>query len=349
MNNKNPISEATNLSGQDSGFPQSSPAPHSNPFTGDMKGGEFTSDFGTNTNAVSQIFKGGGFGTSEKGKYIIIGVIVLAIAIGGAFLLFDSGDSTESADGGDGTEEVGDAATGDQATTDGTEAAKEDGSAATTDQAATDQAAGQTATDSAVAEAPAAAPTAGTHAGATGSLAIGQPNDGASHDYDETQGPAVFEWTGSADRIVFSRHANMNPVERSVSLKGKTNYQFDHPYPGTWFWKIENSEGASEVRRFVVNPPARRNFPVSQPTSGSSLSGNGGVVSWQGDSKVAWYAVQLVTPGASWATPQYRFGTSGTSIALQGVTAGSYDMRVGAFSEVSGRWEWQEIKGVTVQ
>ena len=344
MNNKNPISEATNLSGQESGFPQSSPAPHSNPFTGDVKGGEFTSDFGTNTNAVSQIFKGGGFGSSDKTKYIIIGVVVLAIAIGGAFLLFDSEKSDDSANSQGDTEEVADNASTDQAATDSqTDTNQQDASApaAASDQAASDQAAASQAATQA------AAPAA--KSGATGSLAVTQPNDGASHDYDETQGPAVFEWTGSADRILFSRHANMSPVERSVSLKGKTNYKFDHPYPGTWFWRVENGEGASEVRRFVVNAPARRNFPVSQPTPGGSLSGNGGVVAWQGDSKVAWYAVQLVAPGASWTNPQYRFGTSGTSIALQGVTAGSYDMRVGAFSEVSGRWEWQEIKGVTIQ
>ena len=349
MNNKNPMSEATNLSGQESPtsststFPQSAAAPHSNPFTGDVKSSEFTSDFGTNTNAVSQIFKGGGFGSSDKTKYIIIGVVVLALAVGGAFLLFDSEKSSDdSADNQTDSEQAADS-TGDQAATDAqsdTSQSQDAQAPAATEQAAAEQPASQQ---------QAASQAAAKSAGTTGSLSISQPNDGASHDYDETQGPAVFEWTGSADRIVFSRHSNMSPIERSVSLKGKTNYKFDHPYPGIWYWRVENSEGASETRRFVVNAPARRNFPVSQPTPGSSLSGNGGVVAWQGDNKVAWYAVQLVSPGASWANPQYRFGTSGTSIALQGVATGSYDMRVGAFSEVSGRWEWQEIKGVTIQ
>ena len=37
----------------------------------------------------------------------------------------------------------------------------------------------------------------------------------------------------------------------------------------------------------------------------------------------------------SWAQPTHRFGTSGTSVALQGVSPGTYDIRVGAF-RVSG-------------
>ena len=59
-----------------------------NPFTGDLKG-EFSSDFGTNTNAVSQIFKSGSFSSENRTKYIAIGVLVLAV-IGG--LLFFMGD-----------------------------------------------------------------------------------------------------------------------------------------------------------------------------------------------------------------------------------------------------------------
>ena len=51
-----------------------------------------------------------------------------------------------------------------------------------------------------------------------------------------------------------------------------------------------------------------------------------------------------MSAGASFGQPLHRFGTSGTSIALQGVNPGTYDVRVGAFSEVSGRWEWQYLR-----
>ena len=50
--------------------------------------------------------------------------------------------------------------------------------------------------------------------------------------------------------------------------------------------------------------------------------------------------------GTSWANPAHRFQTSGTSVALNGVPPGSYDFRVGAFSEAAGRWEWQELMSV---
>jgi hypothetical protein len=56
------MNEAPNQQGQtglSDTFSTSSSAT-SNPFTADLKG-EFTSNFGTNTNAVSQIFKEGGF------------------------------------------------------------------------------------------------------------------------------------------------------------------------------------------------------------------------------------------------------------------------------------------------
>ena len=47
----------------------------SNPFTADLKG-EFSSTFGTNanTNAVSQIFKDGGFVSQNRTKWIFAGV-----------------------------------------------------------------------------------------------------------------------------------------------------------------------------------------------------------------------------------------------------------------------------------
>jgi hypothetical protein len=72
-------------------------------------------------------------------------------------------------------------------------------------------------------------------------------------------------------------------------------------------------------------------------------------VSWQAGEKIARYSVEFTPAGQSFAAPSHRFGSSGTSVAIQGVSPGSYDVRVGAFSEVAGRWEWQVIKNVTVQ
>ena len=83
------------------------------------------------------------------------------------------------------------------------------------------------------------------------------------------------------------------------------------------------------------------------PASGGAIAGNGGTVAWQGDNKVGFYRVELST--GSWANPSHRFASSGNSLNLTGVAPGTYQMRVGAFSEVAGRWEYTPAIPVTVQ
>jgi hypothetical protein len=79
-----------------------------------------------------------------------------------------------------------------------------------------------------------------------------------------------------------------------------------------------------------------------------SLAGTGGSVTWKGDSGVAYYRVEL-NQNDDWSNPQYKFSSSGTQAQLNGVPAGSYNMRLGAFSEVSGRWEYTQPIQVNVQ
>ena len=346
--NQDPNSTQT---GGNTAFSQQSPGTQTNPFTGDLRG-EFTSDFGTNTNAVSQIFKSSGFAGEDRNKIIMIAVAVLAI-IGGFVYYMLSGSESEDpfanqppgAPAGETAKEGGDEATGEEAGADGEKAPEAGAEAGTGAEAAPPAAATEAPTKTKAQSVPTAA-TAQTSGGA---IAISAPADGATHSYDETQGPAVFQWEGAADRIVFARNSSMQPAVRVGNLAGKSTYAFTHPYPGTWFWRVENGSGQSEVRKFIVSAPGRRSFPVSAPAAGGTLAGTGGVVSWQAAQKVASYRVEMVPAGTSFANAPHRFGTSGTSVTLQSVPAGSYDLRVGAFSEVAGRWEWQVISGVTVQ
>lgn len=334
-NNTQPGTSPFTQTGTNTAFSQHA-MPNTNPFTGDLKG-EFSSDFGTNTNAVSQIFKGNGFGAQDRTKTIIIAVVVLLI-LGGAFWYFTSG--SESSEDETASEE--------QKTEEGAateEGEGEDAAAEGEQDAATDAAPAETPAAEAAKPAQEAAPATAS----TGNMTLVSPAEGAQQTYDETMGPAEFRWEGQADKIVFSRHKSMTPVVREAKVTGKNAYMFNHPWPGHWYWHVVNSAGQSEVHSFVVDAPVRRNFPVKEPAAGAAISGNGGVVSWQADQKVARYQVQMSQPGSGWANPQYRFGTTGTTVALQGVAPGQYDMRVGAFSEVSGRWEWQVINGVTVQ
>lgn len=181
--------------------------------------------------------------------------------------------------------------------------------------------------------------------GGEGAPQLNLPADGQVRNYDETSEYALFEWSGEpGGKLLLSRNAAMNPLERSVQVTGNS-YRLAHPWPGTWYWQVENGEGLSEVSRFTVDPPVRRQLmlaPLPSPLSGSS-----GVVSWSGDTKVARYAVELSQSG--WSQPQWRYQTSGTAVTLDNVTPGQYQLRVGAFSEVSGRWEYTTPTAVTVE
>lgn len=313
-----------------------------NPFTGDLKG-EFSSDFGTNTNAVSQIFKSGSFNSENRTRYIIIGVLVL-LAIGAAVFFLTSSPDDPFAD--EFADEIADDIPEDA------EGISED-DLGDMDMGEEDEMAGMEDGTESLAEESQMADTAMMDEAmpmeSTGSIQLTSPPDGGRRAYDETAAAAEFTWEGPADRINFSRSPSMQPLAKSVPLNGATFYAFDNPYPGTWYWQVVNAEGASPVRMFRITAPERRSFPISQPQSGGQISGNGGVVSWQAGERIARYSIEIVGAGGSWVQPQYRFGTSGTSVALQGVNPGTYDIRVGAFSEVSGRWEWQYIRGVSVQ
>lgn len=332
-----------------------------NPFSGDLKG-EFTSDFGTNTNAVSQIFKSNGFSSENRSKYLIAGgVVVLAVAA----LVFVMTGEDQSQDPFESEFVEGDVQ--------GTEVDEQlddqlfpeadpvpsqpvPGGPAVEDFANETVPPTANQNEAVIGEAvpgtnarvdQLAAGSASSSAPVTVSLI--SPPDGASQPYDETTGPAEFSWEGPGDRIVFSRAASMQPAAMVVALNGATSYSLENPFPGTWYWRVDAAGGVSEVRSFRIQAPERRNFPIVQPSEGGSLAGNGGIISWQAGEKISRYAVEVVSSGGSFVSPMYRFQTSGTSVALQGVTPGSYDIRVGAYSEVAGRWEWQIIRGVAIQ
>jgi hypothetical protein len=295
----------------------------SNPFTADLKG-EFTSNFGTNTNAVSQIFKDGSFGSSNRNRYILAGVGIVALLLIGWLLL--------SGEGEEGEEVAEDDVPGEA--TPGEEAPPATDAAPTAEAPTT--------------EAPAAAPSAEAPApAATGSISLTSPENGASLAYDETQGAAMFSWSGGPGTVVFSRHNSMQPEVMRVKVSG-SSYAFHHPWPGQWFWKVESEGGASDVRSFSVAAPIRRNIALSAPAAGASLAGSGGVVSWTGDKGVAYYRVEL-NQSDDWSNPMFKFSSSGSQVQLNGVGAGQYQLRLGAFSEVSGRWEFTQPIAVTIQ
>jgi len=346
----------------------SQPAPQTNPFTADLNR-EFTSDFGTNTgtNAVSQIFKEGGFANNDKTKKIIAvvaGVVVLAVVA--YVFLGDDGSYDASVPGDSETASEESAVSDDELADDEAADADEEATAEERDEEgagedeeyAEEGGASKVGSKQAQGTGTKVAPSAGGSkasygygysgkSAGSGPITLSEPADGSTLGYDETQGGAVFSWTGGGGYISFSRNQSMNPTVLRARAPGNS-YEFHHPWTGTWYWKVENASGSTEVRSFQVNEPARRNVVISEPAGGSAVSGNGGTVSWQGDNGVAFYRVELSAAGA-WGNPEYRFATSGNSVSLSGVPAGQYQMRVGAFSEVSGRWEYTSPAAVSVQ
>lgn len=309
----------------------------SNPFTADLKG-EFTSNFGTNTNAVSQIFKDGGFASNNHTKWIALGVVVLVILVGGWLLLqpdepeldFGEVEPAKTAE-----EQPTAAEPVEEAQPAVEEVAPVEEQIPVEEQMAAEQQI--PVQEQALQQAPVA----------TGAIQLISPANGDARAYDETSGPAVFSWDGAGGTIVFSRHPSMTPAYMRVPVSGNS-YSFYNPYPGTWYWRVESAAGVSETRSFVVQPPVRRNIALNEPQAGGQLAGNGGVISWAGDQMVAFYRVELSADG-NFAAPAYRFATSRESLQTQGVAPGQYQMRIGAFSEVAGRWEYSEPVSVNVQ
>ncbi|MCX6125216.1 MAG: hypothetical protein NTV34_10805 [Proteobacteria bacterium] len=298
-----------------------------NPFTNDLKG-EFSSNFGatsnfgtgTNTNAVSQIFKDGSF-SGNSNKRIIFLVLGGLLVAGVAYWLMSS-PTADDVVAEDPAEEPAKPA-----------------------EVAPEVAATPAVVTPPVAAEPEAVPEA--TAAATSAIQLASPDSGASLAYDETQGSASFSWSGGPGTIVFSRHSSMQPEVMRVKVSSG-NYSFHRPWPGQWYWKVENEGGASEIRSFSVSAPVRRNVSLSSPQAGGALAGTGGAVSWTGDKGVAYYRVEL-NQTDDWSNPQYKFSSSGSQAQLNGVTAGTYSLRLGACSEVSGRWEYTQPISVTVQ
>lgn len=317
------------------GFPSQPGAP-SNPFTADLKG-EFASNFGTNTNAMSQIFKEGSYANSNRSRYILLAILLVAVAATG--YLYLETESTDDEFLPPETAEVVEKLEKAPAT------APQAAAVASTPPVA-DPAAAAAAANQVAAQAAAAAEAAPAE-GAGGPVSINFPEDQASIAYDETVGPARFSWNGGAGTLELSRNASMKPVEMTIPVK-KGAYSLHQPAPGTWYWRVKTASGTSDIRSFNVDAPVRRKLTVTAPAAGAALAGNGGQVTWTGDSKVTYYRVEL-SNAQDWANPAYKFATAGSIATIQGVTPGAYKMRVGAFSEVSGRWEYSTPVDVTIQ
>jgi|GEM_PF-3050556 len=356
QNNQTP-----NMNGNSS-FP-SHAAPTSNPFDTDLRG-EFTSNFGTNTNAaVSQIFKEGGFGGESKVRYFLLaGLFLVVLGIGGyyAYQQF-AGTKSYPIPRQPVTErpaprsfEPPVIATQDpiaqpEAVVNDPLAIPTEGNPLASDPLA------QPSTQPPVvvppvAQQPVVPPVVVQQPvyqqlpipADPSTLSPGQidgPPNGHTMGYNEAT-PVYFTW-GGGSRIKFSRSASMSPLDRTAT---GGSFAFHGPMPGTWYWQA----GSGEVRSFNVNAPIRKPIAIASPVAGQAIPGNGGSVTIQGASGVAYYRVEL-SSSQNWGVPDYRIHSRSTQVAINGVQPGTYQMRIGAFSEEAGRMEYTSPMPVTIQ
>ena len=182
---------------------------------------------------------------------------------------------------------------------------------------------------------------------ATGELTLISPPKGEVREYDLSSERALFSWNGNAEKIIFSRNSNLKPIHTSADVLG-SEYYGRYFEPGTWYWQVKNSEGTSEVNSFTVRPSKVEKPKILTPQNGTEINGNNSGVNWTMTARAAFYRVQL-TQKEDWVSPDYLFATSGTKLMLKGVAQGSYKLRVGSFSEVSGRWEYSDTIQVEVR
>jgi hypothetical protein len=297
-------------------------------------GGDFASGFG-GTNAVSQIFKEGGFAGDEKKKRMVIfgALAVVVLALGGVYLMF-SGDSAEeamletpvadgaaAAEGAEGAEAGAEAGAAAEGAAEGAEAAEAG------DVAAEDAAEGE---DAAMEAAPAEAPAA----------AVAMTGQSSTYDYNEEMGgPMVQAAAGST--IEVARRADFADAYVIGSVGAAGSFRIPNPPPGKVYWRVQGSQSASEI---TVNPPPGLGVDFTAPASLSE----GTQLSWSASGPVAFFRVEFGTDQA-FSSVAHVISTSQTSVGVTGVSAGSYFVRLGGLNRASGKWEYSAATSITVQ
>lgn len=277
-------------------------------------GGEFgnASGFG-GTNAVSQIFKEGGFAGDEKKKRMIVlgAAIAAVVACLGAvwFLFFNDSSSSETPAA---TTPV---AAAPVAKTDAVEAAAaEDGADDGAEEA-----------DSEAVEAPAAAPaTSGTS---------------SSYAYNEEQGGPVVTVAASA-AIEVSRKPDFSVPYVAGHANSAGQFRIPNPPPGKIYWRQQGAQGSNEI---TVTAPPSLGLSFSAPAEIAA----GGSVSWQASGPVSYYRVEL-SADQSFGSVANVVSTSSQSAALKEVSPGSYFVRVGGLNKASGKWEFSRAASMKV-
>ena len=288
--------------------------------------GEFASGFG-GTNAVSQIFKEGGFSGDETRKKVLIagGVVAALGALAAVYFLFfqektPTADSaatpTASAENANSENVNAD----DAAATDEEMLAEEEGV-----EEGAGEGAGEGAEDAATEGASAAAPAV---IGSSGSYAYNE----------EAGGPVVNAAPGSFLEV--SRRADFASLYVTGRVGSSGAFRIPNPPPGRVYWR---QQGGS-VTEITVAPPPGLGLQFQAPATLTE----GAQVSWSATGPASFFRLEF-SPDQSFVSVAHMMSTSQTSAAVAGVTAGSYYVRVSGFNKAAGKWEHSSATKVEVQ
>ena len=297
---------------------------------GGTNGGEFASGFG-GTNAVSQIFREGGFsGEDRRKKFLIGGAVVAALAACAAVYFLFVQEKPPAADA--------PAAAAESADASADNAAEEEDGAATGDEEYADEeegsAEGEGAAEAGAASAPASAGAGAASAGAP--IVAGS----SSYDYnEEAGGPVVSAPAGSV--IEVSRRASFSDRYVTGTVGQGGTFRIPNPPPGKVYWR---SQGSGSANQITVNPPVGLGIQFQAPATLSE----GGNLSWTATGPSAYFRVEFATD-PSFATNAHVISTNQMAAPVTGVSAGSYFVRIGGLNRAAGKWEFSQASKLEVQ
>lgn len=301
--------------GGNSGFPTSGG-------TGPSEFGQ--TNFGGGTNAVSQIFKDGGYGGDNRRK--IINYVLIGVAIVGLFVLAMWYMSPPSED-----------AALEPMPTAGAKNAAANGaaSAAATAEAATDEGITEEEETEVLGEEESATAEEGAAEGSTTTTV-----SSGSWEYNEEEGGPVVAASAGA-RVEVSLSPSFSPLYVTGRANGSGQFQIPAPPPGKVYWR---EAGASSGNEMAINPPPRVSIRFSAP----STLAQGAQLNWEASGPASFYRVEFASD-ASFNSLSQVFATTGNSIAISNLGSGSYFVRVSGFNTKAGKWESSSGSAVTVQ
>jgi hypothetical protein len=288
-------------------------------------GGEFSSGFGGGTNAVSQIFQGGGQGGDDKRRKTIMMVLFgVFVAVLGysiySFLYEDSSESTVVVSPTPAPKATAATASATPASgADSKTAAEKTEAVAAEDDLAEDE---EEEEEEELAE------------------SVKAPGSASTYTYNEVGGGPIVQ-AAAGTSIEVSRKQDFSEIYMTGAANASGQLRIPNPPPGKIYWRVA---GKPDITEITVQPAPKLNIAMKL---GASI-GASETLSWSANGDVAHYRLEFATD-ASFGTVAHSFSTNKSQLVLSGVNPGNYFVRIGGLNVAAGRWEYTRGSAVEVK